>query len=286
MNRGPLAPCLALAMAILLAVPASAAARQDVQRQRFTFPGNQLTIDVQATSPGTLHVARGGIGTIEVAGLTPGGIAAMGLAERGGGRLVLTAHGAQRADYVVMVPPDVMVRVLLPDRPVAESFGSLRSSGSYSWTIEPLPVSAVETAAPNLPAEPVLLPFQYDADTVPARVILAGDHEIGIITVRREGNQFQIGADQPATVLDVADTLEILPDIAMERIVITVPWLVGDFELRSERRGTLLLLEDGAATAVCAPVTEQTLDGRAWYTFSSPAMPGTTCAAPSQATSP
>lgn len=271
---------IALAILPLLAAPETARAQHDVHRQRFTFPGGHLTIDVQATTPGTLRIARGGLGTVEVAGRAPGGFVAAGLEGRSGDRLVLTALGGERADYLVLVPRDVMVRVILPDRPVAESFGALARDGSYSWGQGPAPepVEVHAAAPPNLPADPAPLPFQYRADETPARVVIRGGHEIALLSVRREGGEFQVAADDAATILERDGTLELLPDPGVDRMVITIPWVTGDFELVSGR-GVLLRIQDGSTASICPPATEQTMEGRIWYTFSPPPTPGAPCVA-------
>lgn len=263
--------CFALPLAVLVLDALPASAQPDVIRQRMTYLGSYLTIDVQADVPGQLRLTRGEFGRIDVAARASGGFPAIGLAQSAGDRLSLTALGGESAEYLVVVPPDVYVRVLLPDRPVAETFGSLRRSATYAWDVEPVPEDpalAATGGGPDVPAVPVALPFRYQAGTAPSRVIIAGAAPVAVLTVRWEGSQFQVAADEPLSVLESPPTLELRPDAGVSQLVITIPWLVEDFVLESAR-GTLLRITDGSVSYVCAPVTQQTLSGeRRWFTFS------------------
>lgn len=122
-------------VALALALPLPAAAQESgVARQRFAFLENRLTIQVLVQTPGSLRVLRGELGQIDVAARAPDGFPGFGLAGSDGTELLLTAVGAERAEYVVVVPKQVRVVIRLPDRPVAEVFGTTDKLATYSWT--------------------------------------------------------------------------------------------------------------------------------------------------------
>lgn len=104
----------ALAIAALAATPAAAAA-QDLSGGIYAFFDRQLAIEVEPVAPGTLHVIRGRAGRLEVNGRSVGGFAAYGLTGHTRDRLQLTPVGAERVEYMVVVPEHVRVRLHLPD---------------------------------------------------------------------------------------------------------------------------------------------------------------------------
>lgn len=126
--------------AMLLALATAGAAQDraewassETTRRVFTFVHPALTIDVLGEAPGMLRLIRGQLGQIEVTARALGGFAGSGLAGRAGDRLELTAIGAERVEYLVVVPAEVHVRVRLPDRRAAETFGTLERSATFSW---------------------------------------------------------------------------------------------------------------------------------------------------------
>jgi hypothetical protein len=116
----------------------------EVMRQAFTFIGTDLTVDVHAEGPGTIRLTRGAPGTIQVAARAEDGFATSGLARKPRHHLNLTVAGDARVDYVVVVPAGVRVRVRLPDRHVAEVFGTLQDAASYSWEAVPPPAAPTD----------------------------------------------------------------------------------------------------------------------------------------------
>ncbi|HEX7050583.1 MAG TPA: hypothetical protein VF188_10310 [Longimicrobiales bacterium] len=119
---------------LLVVLPHAAEARQrDVLRERFVYLDDDLTIDVLAQAPGSLHLLRGRPGMIDVTGRTRHGFAGFGLSDGVVGRLQLTAVGADHVDYLVVVPEDVRVRIRLPGQELSEVFGPLRDSATYHW---------------------------------------------------------------------------------------------------------------------------------------------------------
>ncbi|HEX7119567.1 MAG TPA: hypothetical protein VF212_12305 [Longimicrobiales bacterium] len=127
-------PCVAVALALLLPAAASAQDRDaDVVRRVYAFLGDRLTVRIETELPGTIRLIRGEKGRLEVAGRAPDGIPGFGLAERSGGELQLTAIGADRVEYLVVVPEEVHVKVRLPDRPVAEVFGAYDRTATFRW---------------------------------------------------------------------------------------------------------------------------------------------------------
>ncbi|MFW6080033.1 MAG: hypothetical protein ACODAE_10455, partial [Gemmatimonadota bacterium] len=132
-----------LALTAPLAAPSAADALQDeraaehivdddVLRRWFAFPGNELTIEVLADSPGRLSVMRGEPGTIRVTGRIVDGLAEAGLAGRQRDRLTLHAIGAGEAAFIVVVPEAARVRVRLPDRDATETVGTRTRNETYA----------------------------------------------------------------------------------------------------------------------------------------------------------
>lgn len=130
-----------LAVAISCALCAAPAAAQDddvgTARRAYPFLGDRLTVHIEADSPGVIRLIRGEDGRLEVAARAEDGFPGFGLADRGGDALVLTAIGADRAEYLVVVPANVRVTVRLPDRHVAEVFAGMDRSATYEWRRPP-----------------------------------------------------------------------------------------------------------------------------------------------------
>lgn len=126
---------LTLASIVMLAVPMQEASAQEreVLRRTFTFIENDLTVEIDATAPGELQIARGGLGRIDVAARAANGFAGLGLAGGSADRLVLTAMGAERVQYLVMVPAEVRVKVRLPGSDRTRTLTSWDRIARYSW---------------------------------------------------------------------------------------------------------------------------------------------------------
>lgn len=126
---------LALSWTIPLALVWSlgAAPEQDVKRERFTFIGNSLEIEVVVDVPGALRLIQGAAGEISVTALAASGAAGAGFSGTDPGTLQLSAIGAECVEYLVAVPAGAQVRIRLPDRPVAETLGTLQRTAVYTW---------------------------------------------------------------------------------------------------------------------------------------------------------
>lgn len=260
-----------LGLALMLQAVSPAAAQEwDVARRTFRFLGSRLTIDVQPGTAGSLQIMRGRHGELEVAGRAIDGFAAFSLAGVASDELMLSGVGAQQVQYLVVVPEKVYVRVRLPDRPVAEVFGSLAASGSYRWEATP----AVEVRAEPQPAPSAEQPaeiqgmFTTYAGALPTLVRLPDPAALRTVTIRMEGTGFRVAASRPL-VLENGDprVLEIRPHGEPMDVVIVVPRAVRDFVVQVGPNAAFAVIE-GRARALCSPVMEQKLqDDRRWFTF-------------------
>ena len=118
-------PLLALAF---LVIPAALAAQdyRETTRDTYTFLSHILAIEVLTESPGMLRVMRGEPGEVTVIARAWEGFAGYSLAADSRERLHLTAIGADRVEYLVVVPFGTRVDVRLPNQMYAESFGTLQ----------------------------------------------------------------------------------------------------------------------------------------------------------------
>jgi hypothetical protein len=261
-------PAAGLAAALLLVLSAAPVAAQgsDVHRQVFTFLGRGLVIDVDVDAPGELRIVRGQRGRVEVAARAQDGFTAASLAKRGGDRLSLTAMGGERVEYLVAVPSDIRVQVRLPDRHVSEVFGSLQSSSRYTWgAAEGL---GPETRGAFTDAAPTGRFSVHSAATAPRSIRLANPAAIRTVTVRWEGDRFDVTADRHLDLLPgSSQTLEIAPNGAPLDLVLSIPRGTRDFVLEVGG-ATALVLRGGQVTTLCTPLMDQRLDGgRRWFTF-------------------
>jgi hypothetical protein len=118
---------------IAFALPLTIQSEQEVKRERFTFIGTSLEIEVAAEVPGALRLIQGQDGEIVVTARAVSGVAGAGLSGLDPGLLQLSAVGADRVEYLVAVPAGAQVRIRLPDRPVAETLGTLQRTAVYTW---------------------------------------------------------------------------------------------------------------------------------------------------------
>jgi len=287
--------------ALLFMLPgaaATAAAQEwDVNRRQYTFIDTRLTVDVQVEAEGTLRLIRGMPGRLEVAGRALNGFTGFALGDRHGSHLRLSAAGADRVEYLVVVPERVYVRIRLPDRRLAEVFGSTRDAVSYEWETvdepasrpapepyrEPEPVPQVEpgapepTPGPGTAAPPARTPAEtptpglfttYRDDVAPASVSLPRADLIHTLSVRLEGRRFRVAASRPLG-LERGDptALEIRPAPPPLDIVIGVPVRTDDFVVEVGGTPAFAIVE-GRPIVLCNPAMEQALDdGRLWFTF-------------------
>jgi len=262
--------------ALMLAIATPVAAQEhEVARRTFTFIGNDLTIEVVGQSPGRLHLVRGQPGLIEVAARTTDGIAGFGLTGDARDRLKLTAVGAQRVTYLVVVPSDLRVRVVLPEQPVAEVFGSLDQAATYSWRGAAEPPAPGPSPAPPPPdgVSPARfvdegLYVSYARLRAPGTVWIPQARTLRRIAVRWEGREFRVAGDTGVGVLERGSSALELEVAGVSELVLDIPAATRDFVLRVGD-SPALVVKDGQATVLCSPVIDQTLDGgrRRWFTF-------------------
>lgn len=130
----------------LVAAPQGARAQQaddgGVSRFLFDYLGNTLTVEVLSPEAGEIHFMRGETGQIRVAANPQGGGFADAALVDGEGQLRLTAVGADRARYLVVVPEHTYVRIKLPGVEVAQTLGGQEPTGVFRW-------GAAEKAAPS-----------------------------------------------------------------------------------------------------------------------------------------
>lgn len=282
-------------MLVVAAATRGTAQEWDVARRQYAFIDNRLDIDVVVESAGTLRLIRGMPGSVEVAGRARNGFTGFALGDRNVPELRLSAVGADRVEYLVVVPENVRVRIKIPGRPVAEVFGSTRDAASYEWPALPVeddadrgrsgapsPTSTApapsEAPAEQLPTRftpppaPSATPgmFTTYAHDVPPEVVTFPRTEVlGTLTVRLEGDRFRIAASRPLG-LQRGDPrmVEIRPVGEPMDVVIVIPVWTTDFVV--EVGGSpAFAVSSGRPMALCTPVTEQLLEGgRLWYTFS------------------
>lgn len=118
---------------LALTWPLVASAQRGTAHERLTFIGNYLEIEVLVDVPGELRLIHGRLGEIVVRANADSGIAGFGLAGADNVKLQLTAIGAERVVYLVVVPEGTRVGVRLPDQPVAQTVGTLQETAVYTW---------------------------------------------------------------------------------------------------------------------------------------------------------
>lgn len=143
----------AVAAAVLtsgLLVPASGegqavAFHPEVARARFAFFERQLTVAVHVDGPGALRLLRGSRGELRATGRAPRGVVDFGL-DRERRRLHLGGVGGSSSEFLVVVPADASVRVLLPGWTRPGSFEPPVPSATCVWGPE-------DAAVPTPPTE-------------------------------------------------------------------------------------------------------------------------------------
>lgn len=120
----------AIVLPLALAAPPAAAQHGEVVRDAYTFLGSALDVDVATEAPGRIRFIRGGRSRVEVSGRALDGFATAALATR---RLTLTSLGADRVDFIVVVPEHVRVSVRFAGSSRTEQFGSLSRSATFTW---------------------------------------------------------------------------------------------------------------------------------------------------------
>jgi hypothetical protein len=245
-------------------MPASAQERA-VNRRLFTFLDTKVTVEVLADAPGTLQVVRGEPGQIDVAARVRGGISAFALGGRSGDNLRLTALGGETAEFIVVVPEDVYLRVRLPNNKAGE-LASTRPGGTFTW--------AGTSGADGDISEPIALPkpsgpvIAHTAPRAPRVLNVTRLNAVRTVTLRVESGRFEVGGNRYMRVVNGnSENVEVRTGDESEDVIITIPSATRDFSLKLGGR-TALVVRGAEISTYCEPMTEQLLGaGRRWYTF-------------------
>lgn len=252
-----------LALIIASAAPANAQGR-DVSRRAFNFYDDDVTIEVQADAPGTLHVVRGEYGRLEAVGRVPGGLSTFALGGRSSDRLRLTAVGGDKADFIVVVPEDAFVRVLLPNRK-SGALSTSRSGAAYTWGGAVAQTGAGAALLALRPSGPVIA---HSTPYAPATLSIPKITTVRSIRVRIQGSAFEVGGDHHMSVVNGGGSnVEVRTGNEPEQLVVNVPADTRNFTLRLGGR-TALVIRDLEVWSYCEPVIEQTMPGARWFTYS------------------
>lgn len=186
----------ALALAAIL--PGTADAQRDVTRRAYTFLEDRLVVAVHAEAPGELQVVRGRRGRIEVAARSSDGFAGFGLGGDFTRRLRLTAIGSDAVQYLVVVPEHVRVSVVLPHGGSAD-VPDHDGIATYRWGMD-----GIVNESPSFDHAPVvpsisggLYVVHSGRHRVPALIDIPNLASIRSISVRVEGDDFQVAASRP-----------------------------------------------------------------------------------------
>lgn len=272
-----LRPLTVTALILALASGASPsdvlAQHSEVMRDVYRFQGSSLEVDVDTESPGRVRFIRGTRSRIEVSGRALNGFASAALGGYGVRRLTLTSLGADRVDFIVVVPEAVRVRVNWPGARRSELFGTLTDAATYAWDT-PAARPAFETIRPEHGRS-------GGSASGPARRSLRGPtpelldvhdaHRLERLTVRIEDAPFGVTADRDFTARRDADRVRIAAPASGD-LTIFVPH-GARFTLRLD--GAPAIVVDRADVRVlCASILSQALpDGRHWLTLT-PASDG------------
>jgi hypothetical protein len=249
---------------LLLATPLVAQERQ-VARRQYTFLDNSLTIDVLSEASGVLRVLRGEPGMVEVAARAPKGFPAFAMGGRDGHDLRLTAMGADRVDYLVVVPEDVRVRIRLPDRRQVE-IASSRPAATYTWGANPPPVSGEARTLAVPPSGGMYL--SYYSESVPRVFSIRDVAGVQRLDVQFEGNDFRVSTSRPVT-MDAgrSDAIDFRAGQPPLNLVLSLPTDAADFRLVIGGK-TALEARAGDVRTFCGQfISQRTQDGRRLYTF-------------------
>ena len=256
--------CLAVLLIFAAVAPASGQER-GVARRLFTFLDRNVTVEVLADAPGTLQIVRGEPGRIDVAARVPGGVSAFALGGRSGDNLRLTALGGETAEFIVVVPEDVYLRVRLPNNKAGE-MGSTRPAGTFTWAgTAATDAAASEPNALPMPSGPVVA---HTAPRAPRVLNVSRLNGVRTITLRIEPGLFEVGGNRYMSVVNgSSENVEVRTGGESEQVIISIPADTRDFTLRLGGR-TALVVRGREISTYCEPMTDQLLSaGRRWFTF-------------------
>ena len=258
MIRRNLLPFLAAAVACAAAAT-PAAAQEDVMRDVYGFFGSALDVEVATEGAGQIRLIRGRRSRIEVAGRAPNGFTSAALGGRGVRRLTLTALGGERADFVVVVPEDVRVRVLWPGTRRSEQFGTLSQSATFAWEpVEQRPMIETIGGADGATT-------RLDLPSVPRALDVRSAHRLDRLTIRIEGEVFSIAASRPIVSRPAGERLTLDAPTGAD-VTVMVP---TDATFSVELDGVPAIdISGGDVRVLCESVLSQTLsDGSRWLTL-------------------
>lgn len=260
------------------------AQEREVQRRMFTFLDRQVTVEVMTDIPGTLRIVRGEPGVIDVAARVPGGVSAAALGGRAGDNLRLTAVGGEQAEFIVVVPEEVYLRIRLPDNKTGD-LGSTRPGGTFTWPAGGdtptgfdnrstrrasngvyLNGGAVNgTAMPAPPSGPLVA---HAAERAPRVLDVSKLNAVRTVTLRVEPGLFEVGGNRHMMVVPGnPNVVEVRTGDASEDVIIAIPTETREFTLKLGGR-TALVVRGTEISTYCEPLTEQDLGGgRHWFTF-------------------
>lgn len=253
-----LARSLSGTVAVVVATLPVAAQEIDVSRRSFAFFDRSLTVEVASEAAGELHVVRGGRGRVEVAARAEPGVASVALGGSQNDRLRLATAGAGYAEYIVVVPEQVQLHIVLPDGdyPV---LATGEGSTIYRWEPRPNLQSIGLTSAER----GVVLAY---ADPVaPAEIALTDLAAVRRLSVRVQGDDFRISSSRPLQLAPGRrDRLEIRPSGDPIELVFQVPAHTRNLTLRTGA-DVAVSIRNGEVRVQCSPMTQQVLrDGRRW----------------------
>jgi hypothetical protein len=187
-----------MVLALALAAVAGDASAQEYQttRRSYTFMDNRLKVTVAAEAAGELHVIRGERGRVEVAARSDDGFPGFGLAGSPYRELTLTAPGAGRVQYLLVVPGRVSVSVQLPGERASRSVSG--DGGVFRWGDDG--AAGLEDAGPILPTTSTGLYVALVRTWAPRVVDVTDLTSVRSLSVRVEGGEFRVAASRPLSV--------------------------------------------------------------------------------------
>ncbi len=248
-------------------------AQESALRRSFSFIGDELTIVVRSEEAGRLRLLHGRLGRIDVAGSARGGTAVPSLGGRSGDELTLASIGGERSDWIVAAPPEARVRIRLPGRVQAATFGSPSDAASYAWSARtsdestpqrspdgaPEPPDAV--AAPE-PSRSVSVYVLESAAAVPRVLDIRGARDLRSITVRLGLRRFGIRADRRLELRPGTEHLiRVGPASRGARLTIELPPDARSFALHLDSTPALAVI-DGRVRSRCSSAVRQELPDR------------------------
>jgi hypothetical protein len=175
--------------------------------------------------------------------------------------LQLTALGAEAAQYIVVVPDNIRVRISLPDRRGWRPADG-RGAANFSWDVTTAPVP-VDYAPPVPTIEGRFFLLQSTPDA-PARVRLRNPTHIRSVELRLEGTDFRIASSRPLNATSgSADLVDVDPGRHDIDLLIQVPPFTRQFDLRLGAT-TIVAVRNGEPVTVCGPAVRQKTSEGAW----------------------